>query len=177
MGKKIAQGVLALLGVLLLMGIFGSSSKEAPGPTEGAAVELESEDPAPSPTVQVPSPTDESTVEPPAEVPSPTATKTASEPRITVAQENAIEKADDYLSFAPFSRSGLIDQLEYEGFSTKDATFAVDYLDVNWNQQAAKKAQDYLDFSAFSRTGLIEQLIYEGFTRDQAVFGVDSVGL
>ncbi|WP_202409606.1 Ltp family lipoprotein [Halobacillus litoralis] len=33
--------------------------------------------------------------------------------------------AQDYLDYSSFSRSGLIDQLIYEGFSTEDATYAV----------------------------------------------------
>ncbi len=66
--------------------------------------------------------------------------------------------------------------MEYEGFSTADATFAVESLDVDWFEQAALKAADYLDYSSFSRQGLIDQLLYEGFTPDEAVFGVTEVG-
>lgn len=99
------------------------------------------------------------------------------EPDLTVSQEQAIGTAEDYLDYTAFSRSGLIDQLEYEDFSTEDAEFAVDYLDVSWREQAAAMAQEYLDYSHFSRQGLIEQLEYEGFTREQAEYGVDEVGL
>lgn len=95
---------------------------------------------------------------------------------VTLAQRNAVESAKSYLSFMAFSRSGLIDQLEFEGFSTKDATFAVDYVSPNWNRQAAEKAQAYLDFMAFSRQGLVDQLLFEGFTPKQAEFGVEAVG-
>lgn len=66
--------------------------------------------------------------------------------------------------------------MEFEGFSTEDATFAVDFLDVDWNEQAAKSAETYLSYSSFSRQGLIDQLEYEGFTHDQAVYGVEKVG-
>ncbi|XKG11107.1 Ltp family lipoprotein [Sutcliffiella horikoshii] len=34
--------------------------------------------------------------------------------------------AQDYLDYTAFSRSGLIQQLEFEGFSNADATYAVD---------------------------------------------------
>lgn len=37
------------------------------------------------------------------------------------------------------SRKGLIEQLEFEGYTTEDATFAVDYLNVDWKEQAEKK--------------------------------------
>src|SRR5690606_33292321 len=63
------------------------------------------------------------------------------EPSLTVAQEQAIISADSYLFLGGFSRTGLIAQLEFEGFSTEDAAFAVDYLDPNWNQQAIMSAQ------------------------------------
>ncbi len=96
---------------------------------------------------------------------------------LTVSQENARGSAADYLEYAAFSRTGLIEQLEFEGYSTEDATFAVDSLTVNWNEQAAKSAKDYLSYSSFSRSGLIEQLIFEGYTREQAEYGVNQTGL
>ncbi len=97
--------------------------------------------------------------------------------RGTVSQQNARAKAAEYLDFTAFSRSGLIDQLEYEGFSEGDAAFGIDALNVDWNEQAARMAAKYLDFTAFSRSGLIEQLVYEGFTQEQAEYGVSTTGL
>ena len=91
-------------------------------------------------------------------------------------QLNAIGSAKSYLDYTAFSRTGLIKQLEFEGFSTEDATFAVDNVDVDWMEQAAKAAQNYLDFSSFSKQGLIDQLEFEGFTSDQAAYGVSAVG-
>jgi len=76
-----------------------------------------------------------------------------------------------------FSKSGLIAQLEFEGFSTEDATYAVNKIDVNWKEQAVKKAKSYLDTMAFSRSGLIEQLEFEGFTTEEATYAVDQIGL
>lgn len=95
----------------------------------------------------------------------------------TLSQQNALESAQSYLSFSHFSYNGLIGQLEYEGYPTEDATWAVDNCGADWNEQAAKSAQQYLDFSSFSRDELIGQLEYEGFTHEQAVYGVDAVGL
>lgn len=97
--------------------------------------------------------------------------------RGTVSQQNALESAQDYLAFTAFSRTGLIEQLEYEQFSTEDATWAVDRVSVDWNEQAAKSAKEYLEFTSFSRSGLIDQLLYEGFTPEQAEFGVSQTGL
>lgn len=94
----------------------------------------------------------------------------------TVSQQNALESAMSYLDFTHFSYTGLIDQLEYEGYSTEDATWAVDSCGADWNEQALGSAQDYLDFTSFSYTGLIDQLEYEGFTTEQATYAADSCG-
>jgi hypothetical protein len=101
----------------------------------------------------------------------------AKPPPLTISQEQAIAMAEDYLDYMPFSESGLVEQLEYEGFSTADAQFAVNHIHVNWNEQAAAMAEDYLDYMPFSRAGLIEQLEYEGFTTAQATYGVNQAGL
>ena len=95
----------------------------------------------------------------------------------TISQQNALRKAADYLDFSAFSRTGLIGQLEYEKYSTVDATWAVDRVTVDWNEQAALKAKDYLEFTSFSRSGLFDQLIYEGYTPAQAEYGVSQTGL
>ena len=81
------------------------------------------------------------------------------------------------MSISAFSRKGLIEQLEFEGFNTADASYAVDYIQVDWNQQATAKAENYLEFSAFSRSGLIDQLLFEGFTQAQAEYRVSQTGL
>jgi hypothetical protein len=92
----------------------------------------------------------------------------------TVSQQNARESAESYLSFSGFSREGLIKQLEFEEYSNEDATYAVDILNVDWNEQAKRSAESYLDTMAFSRTGLISQLEFEGYTTEEATFGVDA---
>lgn len=96
---------------------------------------------------------------------------------ITVGQENALRSAQDYLRLSGCSRTGLIEQLEFDGYTTDEATFAVDNLDADWKEQAARSAQDYLDISGFSRTGLIDQLEFDGYTRDEAEYGATQAGL
>ncbi len=95
----------------------------------------------------------------------------------TVSQKNAKNGAQSYLRFTSFSRTGLIRQLEFEKYSTADATYAVDSLNIDWNEQAAKSAKSYLKIMSFSRAGLIDQLIFEGFTQSQAEYGVGTTGL
>lgn len=90
----------------------------------------------------------------------------------TSGEKNALESAKNYLRFMAFSYTGLIDQLEYEGYSYSEAKYAVDNCGADWYEQAVKCALEYM---SFSRSGLIEQLEYEGFTHDQAVYGVEQV--
>lgn len=90
----------------------------------------------------------------------------------------AAEAAQSYLNALNFSREGLIEQLEYEGYTNSDAAAAVDSLSVDWNEQAAGSARNYLDvFPDMSRSEMIDQLEYEGYTYSQAVYGADAAGL
>lgn len=98
-------------------------------------------------------------------------------PAVTVSQQQAVKKAESYLKYTAFSRTGLIGQLVFEGFTTADATYAVDHITVDWTVQADLKAKAYMKYTAFSRKGLIEQLVFEGFTPEQAAHGATSVGL
>ena len=93
---------------------------------------------------------------------------------MTAGQRNAVKSAESYLDGPlAFSKSGLIKQLKFEGFSRSDASYAVTHVRVSWNQQAVKSAKSYLDGPlAFSRSGLIHQLRFEGFTPAQAAYGV-----
>lgn len=97
-------------------------------------------------------------------------------PVFTLAQQNAIRSAQSYLDYTGFSRTGLIGQLEYEGFSTEEATFGADNAGADWNAEAAEKAQQYLDYSSFSRDGLYDQMAYEGFLPVEIEFGLAAVG-
>lgn len=97
-------------------------------------------------------------------------------PSVSLGMQNALSKALDYLDYTAFSRSGLIEQLKYEGFSQKEAEYGVEHCGADWKEQAAKKAQDYLDYTSFSRAGLIDQLLYEGFSQEEAEYGVSAVG-
>ena len=51
----------------------------------------------------------------------------------TRSEQNALNRANDYLEFMSFSRSGLIDQLEFEGYTTSEAEYAVDNCGADWD--------------------------------------------
>lgn len=106
----------------------------------------------------------------------PSTNSNASTPSLTTGEKNALRTAREYLNISAFSYTGLIKQLEYEGYSTEEATYAADNCNANWNEQAAKAAKEYLSVMSFSRQGLIEQLIFDGFTQEQAEYGVTQNG-
>ena len=94
----------------------------------------------------------------------------------TVSQRNAVAKGASYLRSSSFSRIGLIEQLQFEGFSLADATYGADAQGADWNAQAVKKGASYLRSSSFSRSGLISQLEFEDFSLAEATYGTDAQG-
>jgi Host cell surface-exposed lipoprotein len=167
---------IALAAVFVIGGISqvggGDDAKPVATSAASAQVEEKSEPKAKEPIAEAPE-----TTQAPAPKPKPAPAPAPAKPTMTRAQEQAIGAAEDYLNSSHFSESGLIDQLKYEGYSAKDAKFAVTHVKVSWNEQAAGAAEDYLNSSHFSRSGLIEQLKYEGYTHKQAVYGVNKAGL
>lgn len=87
-------------------------------------------------------------------------------------RSQATSMAKSYLRSQGFSKSGLVEQLEYEGFSHSAAVWGVSHAGANWLTQAVKVSKEYLRSQAFSPSGLREQLEYEGFTHYQAAYGV-----
>src|SRR5690606_15094392 len=87
---------------------------------------------------------------------------------LTSAQRNAVQKAESYLEYSGFSESGLVTQLEFEGFDTADAQFAVTHLSPDWMAQAVKKAESYMQYSAVSETGLVGHEDYDVSITEQA---------
>jgi hypothetical protein len=144
-----------------------SETTAAPETTAPPATEAPTTE---APTTQAPI-TVPPTTAPPTTAAPPTAPALAEPPQTTQARR----KAQDYIDYSGFSRSGLIDQLEYEGFPTDAATVAVDSLSIDWYEQAVRKAQAYIDYSAFSHSGLVDQLEYEGFSLDEAEHGATVV--
>lgn len=161
---------------LLIAGVAsgGGSSTENPSETTAAAEQPMDEDDAATSSEGTQSPE----TDPPAAEP-----LVQDEPETTLAQDNALRAAESYLDSMPFSKRGLIDQLSSEygsGYKAKEATWAVNQLDVDWNEQAVLQAKSYLDTMAFSRAGLIDQLSSEygsQFTVQQATYAVDQIGL
>ena len=89
----------------------------------------------------------------------------------TYAEQKALESAIAYLEVSTFSYSGMISQLEYEGYTKTEAIYGALACGADWNEQAYQSAQAYLDLMSFSYDDLVRQLEYEGFTAEQAAYG------
>jgi len=94
----------------------------------------------------------------------------------TLSEKNAVGMAKNYINSMAFSKKGLIEQLVFEGFSTEDATYAVNKINVDWKEQAVIAGNDYLDTMSFSKGGLIEQLEFDGFSNEEATYAVNQIG-
>ena len=108
-------------------------------------------------------------------VPSATPTPSSTE---TISQINARARAVSFLTWFTFGRSELIKQLVLLGYSTQDATYAVDIQNIDWNALAVKHAKAYLALPGvtLTHTELVNQLIFDSFTQDQANFGANGLG-
>lgn len=154
--KNAKNGCLVLLAiiVLLIIALFacvgGGDDESAPDDTSyDATTEEITEIETTEPSTSKPDPADDLSAE----------------------ERNAYKSALNYLDYSGFSRSGLIKQLEYEGFSSEASEKAVSVVEengeVDWEKECLESAKNYLDYSSFSRDGLIEQLEYAGFTDEQ----------
>ena len=97
----------------------------------------------------------------------------AASPASASPRSQAIGMAYNYLDYTAFSKGGLADQLEYEGFSPSVAIYAVNHIRVNWRKQAVRMARNYLSYTHFSCSGLIDQLVYEQFSYANASYGAN----
>ena len=107
----------------------GSPSKETSNPTpteESTPVKATDAPTTDAPTTDAPTTDAPTTDAPTTDAPTTDAPTTqAPAPSETIGQENARESAQSYLNYSAFSRSGLIDQLLFEGFSRAEAEYGV----------------------------------------------------
>ena len=95
--------------------------------------------------------------------------------------KSALRAADNYLSFMAFSEKGLYNQLtsEYgDGYPAEAAQYAIDNIEVDYNEQALKSANNYLDIMPMSDAELFNQLTSEygdGYTAEEAQYAVDNL--
>lgn len=90
----------------------------------------------------------------------------------------AAAKAQLYVETMPFSEKGLYDQLTAEmgeQFSPEAANYAINMIEVNWDEEALEAAMIYLEDLHMSPDAIHEQLVHPNgnqFTNEQADYAV-----
>ena len=91
-------------------------------------------------------------------------------------QVQAIQTAKDYLDTMHLSQTELLQMLSVENIDSEDAKFALEYLDIDWNQEARKKAKEYCKHKiGFSKVKLKAQLLFDHFTEEEADFALSHI--
>ena len=91
-------------------------------------------------------------------------------------QLQAIQTAKDYLDTMHLSQTELLQMLTVENIDLEDAKFAIEYLNIDWNQEARKKAKEYCKHKiGFSKEKLKAQLLFDRFTEEEADFAVSHI--
>ena len=93
-------------------------------------------------------------------------------------QVQAIQTAKDYLDTMHLSQTELLQMLSVENVDSEDAKFALEYLNIDWNQEARKKAKEYCKHKiGFSKVKLKAQLLFDHFTEEEADFAVGHINV
>ena len=93
-------------------------------------------------------------------------------------QAQAIQTAKDYLDTMHLSQTELLQMLSVENIDSEDAKFALEYLNIDWNQEARKKAKEYCKHKiGFSKVKLKAQLLFDHFTEEEADFAVSHINV
>ena len=106
---KIKRALVIVASLFVIFSVAAGCAEVEESPDEVAAVATDEQTTA----------EEQAAEEPEAEAPE------AEEPKETVAQQNAREAAENYLSFSAFSRKGLIEQLKFEGYTQAQAEYGV----------------------------------------------------
>ncbi len=94
---------------------------------------------------------------------------------------NALKAAQNYIDIMPFSERGLYDQLtsEYgDQYPEEAAQYAIENVEVDYNEEALKAAKNYLEIMPMSDNELFDQLTSEygdQFTEEQARYAISNL--
>lgn len=95
---------------------------------------------------------------------------------LTNGQKNAVIRAYEEENFWHVSRDFLINDVlvGFDYFSVEDATFAVDHMDVDFDEQAMLYVKE--NSSGQSRGGIAEMMRYYGYTEAQINNALEKAG-
>ena len=190
-GKKIALiGCGGCAGLTILFLIFGGiiaalsggAPEEAPSkaPTTQSAPAATTETPKAKATTEAPKAA-ETTEAPKAAETTEAPKKEESKSDVPEEGEQALASAENYISFMPFSKKGLFEQLtsEYgDGFPKDAAQYAVDNVNADWKANAVKSAKVYRDDLNMSKSAIKDQLTSEygdKYTEEEAEYAIEQM--
>lgn len=95
--------------------------------------------------------------------------------------KSALKAAENYILSMPFSEKGLYDQLTAEygnKYPAEAAQYAIDNIEVDYNEQALRAAKNYQETMPMSDAELKDQLMSEygdKYTEEQAQYAIDNL--
>ena len=101
--------------------------------------------------------------------------KSGSDNDVPTQYQEVIDDAKSFIEFGEYSYSGLIEILEFAGYSNDEAEFAALNCNADWNDEAVQCAEAYLDFKTMTKDELYRQLESEGFTKEQINYALSKV--
>lgn len=168
--KKIAWIVMSALVALGIVMSIVSPKPAAPAPAADLPAAVAPADQAADAPAEPAEPAEEPAAE---EAPAAHA-----QPAVPVEYTSALKKAESYSSLMHMSKAGIYDQLtnEYgEQFAAEAAQYAVDTVQVDWNENALAKAKDYQKTMSMSPAAIHDQLTSaygEKFTAAEADYAI-----
>ncbi|MCI8732350.1 MAG: hypothetical protein HFH57_14765 [Lachnospiraceae bacterium] len=106
---------------------------------------------------------------------------TAKDENIPKEFQSAVNSAANYSNIMHMSKTGIYNQLtsEYgDQFSAEAAQYAIDHINVDWNENALQKAKTYQDEMNMSPAAIRDQLISEygeQFTTEEADYAISNL--
>lgn len=88
-------------------------------------------------------------------------------------EEMCLEYAKNYTHYFARSRDEVIEELRRKGFTEENIKYAMDNLNINWNDQAVHYIKDYTHYFVRSREDVIEELKRKGFTKENIEYAMD----
>lgn len=103
------------------------------------------------------------------------------EPKVSAEFSSALKQAENYSDMMHMSKLAIFDQLtsEHGGqFPDEAAQYAIDNLDVDWNENALASAISYQETMSMSKEAIRDQLTSEyggQFTVEEAAYAVENL--
>ena len=104
----------------------------------------------------------------------PTSEPTPASTEIPQGMKDALSRAQEMLDYG-LSAANIYDILLSEGYTNSQANFALENLNVDWNEIAYNRAVYCHEVLNLNKEKLIEELKFERFTDEEIQYAIDKV--